>query len=77
MVKSGLFFYFTLAVHPSSNRQGKFFPRTFLSRLNIFAAVDIQPPNNTLFFRLVFSTSFIDFEVFTESDIASNVNWSS
>ena len=62
----------------STNRPGKFFPCTFSSLLNIFAFVDIKPPNNTLFFKLMFSNSFIDFEkVFKESDIASNVNRSS
>ena len=38
----------------SSNRLGKFFPH-ILSRLNTFAAVESQPPNNTLF--LIFLTS--------------------
>ena len=73
------FFFIPHSIYiQSSNWPGKSFPRTFLSRLNIFAAVDIQSPNNILFFRLMFSTSFIDFKkVFKESDIASNVNWSS
>ena len=54
----------------SSNRLGKFCPRIFLSRINTFAAVDIQPSKKTLFFKLIFSTSFIDFEkVFKKSDI--------
>ena len=60
----------------SSNRSGKFYPRISFSRLDTFAVIDIQPPNNALFLRLMFPTSPIDFEnVFMKSDIASNVNW--
>ena len=60
----------------SSNRSGKFYPRIFFSRLDTFAVIDIQPPNNALFLRLMFPTSPIDFEnIFMKSDIASNVNW--
>ena len=56
------FFHTALSIIQSSNWPGKFSQRIFFSRLNTFAAVDIQPPSKTLFFRLMFSTCFIDFE---------------
>ena len=48
------------------------FPFIILSCLYAFAATDIHPPNKNLFFRPIFSSSFIDFEVASNSsDIAS------
>ena len=62
----------------SSNQPGKFSLRIFLSRLNTFTAVDIQPPKETLLFKLIFSTSFIDFEkFFKQPDFSSKGNQSS
>ena len=52
-----LFSYATLSLH----QPGKVFP-LFFTRLNTFAAVDIQPLKSTLFFSVTFSTSLVDLE---------------
>ena len=60
-----LFFHTTVFIHPIFESTGIInSPCIFFSRLNTFKAIDIQPPNNALFLRLMFSTSPIDFEKF-------------
>ena len=52
-----LLFYSTFSVYLSN-----FLSFIILSCLYAFAAIDIQPPMKVLFFRLTFSSSFVDFE---------------
>ena len=61
MIVNCLFFYTTFSLNPIFKSICTVFPH-ILSRLYTLNAVESHPPNNTLFFKVVFLISVKDFE---------------
>ena len=73
-----LFFHAAVFMHPIFKSTGQILSTHIFLASEYFAVIDIQPPNNALFLRLMFSASPMHFKnVFIESDVSLNVNWHS